>query len=72
VTPSLKLSYDYEFVLGIKDFQEDIVNSVIGKGGYIDAVKSNPALTEIRNRRDSDVRLKGLDHSLNDPRPYHR
>lgn len=44
VTPSLKLSYDYEFVLGIKDFQEDIVNSVVGKGGYVNAVKSESVL----------------------------
>lgn len=44
VTPSLNLNYDYEFVLGIKDFQEDIVNSVVSSGGYVTAVKSSTAL----------------------------
>jgi hypothetical protein len=44
VTPLLSIDYDYEFVLGIKDFQEDIVNSVVNRGGYLDLVRSTNAL----------------------------
>jgi hypothetical protein len=43
-TSLLILKFDYQFVLGIKDFEEDIVNSVIGKSGYLNLVKSSKTL----------------------------
>lgn len=43
---SLEISYDYEFRLGIKDFQIDIANSVVNPKGYLDALKGDSALQQ--------------------------
>ena len=42
----LTQGYDYEFTIGIKDLQEDIVNSVVGSVGYFAALKSRSYLQE--------------------------
>lgn len=40
----LTIDYDYQFTIGIKDLQEDIVNSVVGKPGYLDALSRSTTL----------------------------
>lgn len=42
--PILTLDYDYEFSIGIKNLQEDIANSVVGRPGYFDALSSSTTL----------------------------